>query len=61
MNPYERPEKRGEEKVSRMNKKYQDIITGESETVAHLYKMLSPKMGNFKKAKKEIEPYDDLE
>ena len=46
---------------SRQNKNYERIITQESETVKHLYKMLSPKMANFAKAKNEIEPYDDLE
>ena len=44
-----------------MNEKYRKIITQESETVRHLYKMLSPKMANFEKAKKEIEPYDDID
>ena len=51
-------EKRGGEQ-SRMNEKYREIITKESETVKHLFKMLSPKMANFAKAKMEIEPYDD--
>ena len=45
---------------SRMNEKYREIITKESETVKHLFKMLSPKMANFAKAKREIEPYDDI-
>ena len=43
-----------------MNEKYREIITKESETVKHLFKMLSPKMANFAKAKREIEPYDDI-
>ena len=42
-----------------MNEKYRRIITQESETVKHLYRMLSPTMANFKQAKEEIEPYDD--
>ena len=27
----------------------------------HLFKMLSPEMSNFLKARKDIEPYDDLD
>ena len=46
---------------SRLNRKYQRIITQESETVKHLFQMLSPEMANFQKAKREIEPYDDIE
>ena len=44
-----------------MNRKYKNIITKESETVKHLYNMISPKTGNFARAKQEIEPYDDLD
>ena len=51
---------RREDTQSRMNEKYRKIITQESETVKHLFKMLSPKMADFSKAKKEIEPYDDI-
>eukprot|EP00353_Schmidingerella_taraikaensis_P001210 CAMPEP_0185597214 /NCGR_PEP_ID=MMETSP0434-20130131/81224_1 /TAXON_ID=626734 ORGANISM="Favella taraikaensis, Strain Fe Narragansett Bay" /NCGR_SAMPLE_ID=MMETSP0434 /ASSEMBLY_ACC=CAM_ASM_000379 /LENGTH=73 /DNA_ID=CAMNT_0028225875 /DNA_START=1532 /DNA_END=1753 /DNA_ORIENTATION=+ len=60
-NYFEVPEKRAQRKFSKQNKKYEQIITQESETVRHLYKMLSPKMANFLKARKEIEPFDDLD
>ena len=60
-NPYDKPEEQAFKKRSRLNDKYQRIITQESETVKHLYKMLSPKMANFKRAQKDIEPYDDID
>lgn len=54
------PEKREQRRQNLKNKKYEQIITAESDTIKHLYKMLSPKMANFAKARKEIEPFDDL-
>ena len=36
------------------------MITRDSETVKHLFQMFSPNFADFKKAKREIEPYDDL-
>ena len=46
-NAYVVPELKQINKQSRLNKKYNRIITQESETVKHLYSMLSPKMANF--------------
>jgi len=45
---------------SRLREKYQRLITHESETVKHLYKMFSPNTSNKMRATREIEPYDDL-
>ena len=33
----------------------------ESETIKHLFKMMSPKMSNFLKARREIDDYDDID
>ena len=43
------------------NKKYEEIVTQESETIKHLFKMLSPQMANFLKARREIDDFDDID
>lgn len=59
-NQYEMPERLAIKKKSALNNKYQKIITADSETVKHLYKMLEPKVANFERVKKDLDDYDDL-
>lgn len=60
-NFFEGPEKRAQKRLNLKNKKYKEIVTHESETIKHLFKMMSPKMANFLKARREIEPFDDID
>lgn len=54
-------DKRNVQKASNKNKEYGMLITKESDTIRQLHEKLSPRMGNFLKARRDIEPFDDLD
>ena len=60
-NEFDEKEKRIFKRQTTKNKHYGNLITKESDTIKNLHKLLSPKMGNFYKARRAVEPYDDID